>query len=47
MIAVYIFLSLLVLVMIAAYACYRLAFSVPKQSRESLFLMPDIEQYTP
>lgn len=47
MIAVYIFLSLLVLVMIAAYACYRLAFSVPKQSRETLFLMPDTEQYTP
>jgi len=47
MIAVYIFLFLLVLVMIAAYVCYRLAFSVPKQSRESLFLMPDTEQYTP
>ena len=47
MIAVYIFLFLLVLVMIAAYVCYRLAFSVPKQSRDSLFLMPDTEQYTP
>ena len=47
MIAVYIFLFLLVLVMIAAYVCYRLAFSVPKQSQESLFLMPDTEQYTP
>ena len=43
MIAVYIFLSLVVLVMIAAYVCYRLAFSVPKQSRESLLLMPDTE----
>lgn len=47
MIAVYIFLLLLVLVIIAAYVCYHLALSVPKQSRESLFLMPDTEQYTP
>lgn len=31
----------------ASYFCYRLAFSVPKQSRESLFEMPDTEQYAP
>lgn len=31
----------------ASYFCYRLAFSVPKQSREALFEMPDTEQYAP
>ena len=31
----------------ASYFCYRLAFSVPEQSRESLFEMPDTEQYAP
>ena len=35
------------LIIAAAYFCYRLAFSVPKQSRESLFEMPDTEQYAP
>ena len=47
MIAVYILLSLLLLVVIAAYACYRLAFSVPKQGPESIFRTPNTEQYTP
>ena len=31
----------------ASYFCYRLAFSVPEQSREALFEMPDTEQYAP
>lgn len=31
----------------ASYFCYRLAFSVPKQSSEALFEMPDTEQYAP
>ena len=31
----------------ASYFCYRLAFSVPKQSKEALFEMPDTEQYAP
>lgn len=47
MVAVYIFLFLLLLIVAAAYVCYRLAFSVPKQSREALLLMPNTEQYTP
>lgn len=31
----------------ASYFCYRLAFSVPEQSKEALFEMPDTEQYAP
>ena len=47
MLAVSIILLLVVLIAAASYACYRLAFSVPKQSNESLFKMPRTEQYTP
>lgn len=44
---VLILLGVLLLVVLASYLCYRRVFSVPKQSRESLFEMPDTEQYTP
>ena len=47
MLAVSIILLLVVLIAAASYACYRLAFSVPKQSNASLFKMPHTEQYTP
>ena len=47
MVAAFIILFLILLIIAAAYFCYRLAFSVPKQSRESLFEMPDTEQYAP
>ena len=40
-------LLLLLLLLVAAFICCRLAFSVPKQSREALFAMPDTEQYRP
>lgn len=42
-----IILLITVAVAAASYFCYRLAFSVPKQSREALFEMPDTEQYAP
>ena len=47
MIAVYILVIILLLTVIASYVCYRLAFSVPDAGTESLFLIPDSEQYTP
>ena len=47
MLAVSIILLLVVLIVAASYACYRLAFSVPKQNNESLFKMPRTEQYAP
>ena len=47
MLAVSVILLLVVLIIAASYACYRLAFSVPEQSNESLFKMPRTEQYAP
>ena len=47
MLSVLIILAVAVLVVAAAYICYRLAFSVPKQTEASLFKLPDTEQYTP
>ena len=47
MVALFIILLLSVTVIAAACFCYRLAFSVPRQSREALFEMPDTEQYAP
>lgn len=46
-ILIIIILLILSAVAAASYFCYRLAFSVPKQSREALFEMPDTEQYAP
>lgn len=47
MVAFFIILFLILLTVASAYFCCRLAFSVPKQSRESLFEIPDTEQYAP
>ena len=38
---------LFVLILAAAYVCYRLAFSVPKPSEKAMFSLPDTEQYRP
>lgn len=35
------------LVIAASYVCYRLCFSVPKQTEADLFRLPDTEQYAP
>lgn len=42
-----ILLGVLLLVLAGAYLCYRLAFSVPKQSGDPLFKLPDSPQYLP
>ena len=39
--------GLFVLILAAAYVCYRLAFSVPKPSEKAMFSLPDTEQYRP
>lgn len=38
---------LVLLVIAASYVCYRLCFSVPKQTQADLFRLPDTEQYAP
>lgn len=38
---------LVLLVIAASYLCYRLCFSVPKQTQADLFRLPDTEQYAP
>ncbi|MDO4489017.1 MAG: alpha/beta fold hydrolase [Eubacteriales bacterium] len=40
-------LLLAAVVITAAYICFLVAYSVPKQTRESLYDMPDTEQYSP
>lgn len=38
---------LLIFILAASYVCYRLCFSVPKQTEADLFRLPDTEQYAP
>ena len=40
-------LTIAALIVAAAYICYRLGFSVPKQTEADLFKFPDTEQYAP
>lgn len=44
---VWLVLVLLALVFAASYICYRLCFSVPKQTEADLYRLPDTEQYAP
>ena len=47
MVVVWSVLILLIFILAASYVCYRLCFSVPKQTEADLFRLPDTEQYAP
>lgn len=47
MVVVWIVLIHLIFILAASYVCYRLCFSVPKQTQADLFRLPDTEQYAP
>lgn len=47
MVVVWSVLILLIFILAASYVCYRLCFSVPKQTETDLFRLPDTEQYAP